>query len=116
MIQQFILLLNAQVFVSYDTAVYIVAQCSSICIIYDTAVFIVAQVGVSLFVAQVCVSSIVAQVHVSYDTAVYIVAQVGVSLDTIRRVALRHPPFHALLFGNSMFMFNTLTINNNRKI
>ena len=43
-----------------------------------------------------------AQVFVSYDTAVYIVAQVGVSLDTIRRVALRHPPFHALLFGNSM--------------
>ena len=86
MIQQFILLLNAQVVVSsmYDTAVYIVAQCSSIFIIYDTAV--------------------------------YIVAQVGVSLDTIRRVALRHPPFHALLFGNSMFMFNTLTINNNRKI
>ena len=42
------------------------------------------------------------EVFVSYDTAVYIVAQVGVSLDTIRRVALRHPPFHALLYGNSM--------------
>ena len=68
-----------------------------------TRVHIVVQVGVSLFVAQVRVLSIVAQVHVSYDTAVYIVAQVGVSLDTIRRVALRHPPFHALLFGNSMF-------------
>ena len=67
-------------------------------------------------VVQVFVSLILAQVRGSYDTAVYIVAQVGVSLDTIRRVALRHPPFHALLFGNSMFMFNTLTINNNRKI
>ena len=94
MIQQFILLLNAQVFVSY---------------MYDTAVYIVAQVGVSLFVAQVCDSSIVAQVHVSYDTAVYIVAQVGVSLDTIRRVALRHPPFHALLFGNSCSILSQLT-------
>ena len=52
--------------------------------------------------AQVVVSSM-------YDTAVYIVAQVGVSLDTIRRVALRHPPFHALLFGNSILMFNTLS-------
>ena len=40
-----------------------------------TRVHIVVQVGVSLFVAQVRVLSIVAQVHVSYDTAVYIVAQ-----------------------------------------
>ena len=70
MIQQFILLLNDEVFVSY-------------------------------MIPQI-ILLLNAQVFVSYDTAVYIVAQVGVSLDTIRRVALRHPPFHALLFGNSM--------------
>ena len=78
---------------------------------YDTAVYIVAQVGVSLFEAQVSVSydttvymaAPCSSECIIYDKAVYIVAQVGVSLDTIRRVALRHPPFHALLFGNSMF-------------